>query len=81
MGDEEKYHLTPKGVLGSAYDELQRYMLLLKHTWKLGPNETVGVVLSEDGRLVFDRLDGAPPPVVSKPEKGKKGGTAKPAKR
>lgn len=81
MSKEEKYHLTPKGVLGSAYDELQRYMLLLKHTWKLGPNETVGVVLTEDGQLMFDHLGEAPLPAVGEPKKGKKGGTAKPAKR
>lgn len=53
--EEETYYLAPKVILGGAYNELQRYMLLLKDAWKLGPEGTVAVVL-EDGQLHFREL-------------------------
>jgi hypothetical protein len=72
MGDEEEiYHLTPKVILGSTYNEVQRYMLLLKDSWKLGPDGTVAVVL-EDGQLHFRELQLASPVKGDKKKKNKK---------
>ena len=72
MGDEEEtYYLAPKVILGGAYNELQRYMLLLKDAWKLGPEGTVGVVL-EDGQLNFRELQLAPTGKGDKKKKNKK---------
>lgn len=53
---EEVYHLTPLSILGNAgYQELQRYMLLLKEVWKVR-NGTVAVIL-ENGELHFGELE------------------------
>lgn len=72
MGDEEEtYYLAPKVILGSTYNELQRYMLLLKDGWKLGPDGTVAVVL-EDGQLHFRELHLAPTGKGDKKKKNKK---------
>ena len=72
MGNEEEtYYLAPKMILGSTYNELQRYMLLLKDSWKLGPDGTVAVVL-EDGQLNFRELELAPPAKGGKKKKSKK---------
>ena len=69
--EEETYHLTPRVILGGAYNELQRYMLLLKDAWKLGPDGTVAVVL-EDGQLHFRELLAEPPAEDKKKKKNKK---------
>ena len=70
---EEAYHLTPRAILkdDATYNELQRYMLLLKDGWKLGPDGTVAVVL-EDGQLHFRELHLAPTGKGDKKKKNKK---------
>lgn len=55
----------------TTYQELQRYMLLLKDAWKLGPDGTVAVVL-EDGQLHFQELHLALPGKGDKKKKNKK---------